>query len=114
MPSSFRISLAGTVLALCGAAALCQDRGSPRADVPEKLRPVTRQELATVVPNCFAVSYTPAVWLRVDDEHWIERYRDGTESRYKIIGRTVAQGKRGTVAAKIGGDVGKTGNGNDG
>jgi hypothetical protein len=108
-------SLVCIALALWCAAALAQEQGAWKPSQPaDQLRPVTKQELITVVPNCFAVSYWPSVWLRVDDKHWIERYRDGTESRYKIIGRTMAQGKQGTVVAKIDGDVRKTGNGNDG
>jgi hypothetical protein len=108
-------SLVCIALALWCAAALAQEQGASKASPPaDQLRPVTKQELTTVVPNCFAVSYGPSVWLRVDDQHWLGRYKDGTESKYKIMGRTMVQGKQGTVVAKIGGDVRKTGNGNDG
>jgi hypothetical protein len=102
-------------LALWCAAALAQEQGALKASPPaDQLPPVTKQELLTVVPNCFTVSYWPSVWLRIDDEHWLERYKDGTESKYKIVGRTKARGWPGTVVAKIGGDPKKTGNGNDG
>lgn len=108
-------SLVCIALALWCAAALAQEQGAPKASpLADQLRPVTKQELITVVPNCFAVSYGPSVWLRVDDLHWLERYKDGTESKYKIMGRTKARGRPGTVVAKIAGDPKKTGNGNDG
>jgi hypothetical protein len=115
MENGFRNSLVSTALALWCATALGQETGAPKADAPlDNLRPVTKQELATVVPNCFAVSYGPSVWLRIDDQHWIERYRDGTESKYKILGRTKARAWPGILVAKIAGDPKKTGNGNDG
>jgi hypothetical protein len=102
-------------LALWCAAGLAQEQGASKASpLADQLRPVTKQELLTVVPNCFAVSYGPSVWLRVDDQHWIERYKDGTESKYKVMGRTNARGGPGTVVAKIAGDPKKTGNDNDG
>jgi RNA polymerase sigma factor (sigma-70 family) len=92
-----------------------EDRGTPKANTSsEELRPVTKQELATVVPNCFAVNYGPTVWLRVDDAYWIERYRDGSESKYKTLGRTKVRGRPGILVAKVGGDTKRTGNGNDG
>jgi hypothetical protein len=115
MDARFPKSLVCIALALWCAAAVAQEQRAPKARPPaDQMRPVTKQELITVVPNCFAVSYSKSVWLRVDDKHWIERYPDGTESRYKIIGRTMAHGKQGTVVAKIAGDVRKTGNDNDG
>jgi hypothetical protein len=102
-------------IALASWCAAASAQEASKASPPgEKLRPVTKQELITVVPNCFAVRYFPSVWLRVDDQHWLERYKDGTESKYKIMGRTKARGWPGTVVAKIAGDPKKTGNDNDG
>jgi hypothetical protein len=108
-------SLVCIALALWCAAALAHEQVASKASPPaDQLRPVAKQELLTLVPSCFAVSYGPSVWLRVDDQHWLERYKDGTESKYKIMGRTKARGRLGTVVAKIAGDPKKTGNGNDG
>ena len=115
MENGFLNSVAGTALALWCAAALGQEPGAPKTDAPlDELRPATKQELATVVPNCFALNYGPSVWLRIDDEHWLERDPDGTESKYKILGRTRARGWPGILVAKVAGDPKRTGNGNDG
>ena len=108
-------SLVCIALSLGCAAALAQEKGTSKGSPPaEPLPPVTKQELITAVPNCFAVSYGPRVWLRVDDQHWLERYQDGTESKYRMMGRTKARGWPGTVVVKVAGDPKKTGNGNDG
>jgi hypothetical protein len=81
----------------------------------EPLRDLTRRELTTVVPHFFTVAYPKKnLWLRVDDHHWVERYPDGTESRYELLGRTKARGRPGVVIAKVAGDPKKTGNDNDG
>jgi RNA polymerase sigma factor (sigma-70 family) len=81
----------------------------------EPLRDATRQELTTVVPHFFTVAYPKKnLWLRVDDHHWVERYPDGTESGYEVLGRTKARGRPGVVISKVSGDPKKTGNENDG
>ncbi len=76
--------------------------------------------LLTKVPNFFSFDYPyeplpgKRLWLRVDDAHWIERYPDGTESKFKTLGRTTARGEGGVVVAKIEGDPERTGTGNSG
>src|SRR5829696_3296124 len=83
--------------------------------VPAAVTPITKDHLIAVVPNFFYFDYPfqpqpgKRLWLRVDDEHWIERYPDGTESRFKTLGRTIARGESGTVAGKIEGDSARTG-----
>jgi hypothetical protein len=54
------------------------------------------------------------LWLRVDDKQFIERYPDGTESRFKILGHAKAYDMPGTVVVKIDGDPEKTQTQNDG
>jgi len=105
----------GAALVACWITPLAQ-AGRPAEKPPRlgDLPAVTQEELATVVPNCFAVAYGPRVWLRVDDRHWIERYGNGTERKYHMLGRTRARGRVGILVAKIAGDPGRTGNGNDG
>jgi hypothetical protein len=52
--------------------------------------------------------------MRVDDKTWIERYPDGSDSKYRIVGRMKIGGESGTVVAKFEGDLAKTGTPNDG
>jgi hypothetical protein len=76
--------------------------------------------LTTKVPNyfCFDYPFQPnagrRLWLRVDDQHFVERYPDGTESRFLTVGRTKAHGMTGTIVAKMVGDADKTQTANDG
>ena len=93
------------------------------ADDPVKLPPgvseITRDQLTTKVPNffCFDYPFNPQpgkrLWLRVDDKSFIERYPDGTESRFFILGHTRARDMEGTVAIKLAGDPAKTFTAND-
>jgi hypothetical protein len=72
------------------------------------------------VPNvfCFDYSFDPLpgkrLWLRVDDKHFVERYPDGTESRFRILGHAKAREMVGTVVGKTAGDPEKTQTENDG
>ena len=90
------------------------------AKLPEGLTEVTKQHLLTKVPNffCFDYEFAPLpgkrLWMRVDDKHWIQRYPDGSDSRYKIVGRMKIMAESGTVVVKIEGDLQKTGTPNDG
>ena len=111
----YRINRVGVLLILGCAAMLTRASEFARSEgPPERLPEVTKKELATVVPHCFAERYTHCVWLRVDGEHWVERFRDGSESKYKILGRMRVRGLQGIAVAKIAGDPVKTGNSNDG
>ncbi|HLJ94975.1 MAG TPA: TlpA disulfide reductase family protein [Gemmataceae bacterium] len=84
------------------------------AKLPEGLSKITAEDLRTKVPNFFSFDYTgepqpgKRYWIRVDKNHWIERYPDGAESKFKILGRATVQGNHGTVAVKIEGDPEKT------
>jgi hypothetical protein len=72
------------------------------------------------VPNvfCFDYSFDPLpgkrLWLRVDDKHFVERYPDGTEGRFRILGHAKAREMVGTVVGKTAGDPEKTQTENDG
>src|SRR5262249_36967094 len=72
------------------------------------------------VPNFFTFDYPgepqpgKRLWLRVDDKHFVERYPDGLESRFRVLGRATADGHKGTIVVKISGDEEKTGEANDG
>jgi hypothetical protein len=100
------------------AAARAEPQDPPR--LPKGVTEVTKEHLLTKVPNFFYFDYphypSPGKrwWLRVDYRHFIERYPDGRESRYKILGRATVRDESGTVVAKIGGDPKKTVTPNDG
>lgn len=120
MLTYFRFSRFITV-ALLSIACTAQAQDEPKAPKPPPgdLTPITREHLIASVPNFFYFDYPfqpqpgKRLWLRVDDEHWVERYPDGTESKFKILGRTIARGETGTVVGKIAGDVEKTSTEND-
>lgn len=108
-------------VALLSIACIAQAKDEPKASKtpPGDMTPLTKEHLIASVPNFFYFDYPfqpqpgKRLWLRVDDEHWIERYPDGTESKFKILGRTIARGESGTVVGKIAGNVDKTGTEND-
>ena len=66
------------------------------------------------MPNFFYFDYSfdplpgKRLWLRLDDKHFVERYPDGTESRFRILGHAKAREKVGTVEGKTAGDPGQT------
>ncbi len=87
--------------------------------LPEGITAISKEHLNSKVPNFFSFDYPfpplagKRLWLRVDDKHFIERYPDGTESRFQILGHAQARGMDGTVVAKIAGDLDKSGTEND-
>jgi hypothetical protein len=96
--------------------AVAQDAKKPEK-LPKGVTELTKAHLHSKVPNFFYFDYgedSKRFWLRVDSRHWIERYPDGTESKFKILGCMTVNGKKGTVAAKVGGDTEKVGTENDG
>ena len=110
------------VTTLLAWACLAQVRSGPQepAKLPEGVSEVTNEHLRTKMPNFFYFEYDAEpqpgkrLWLRVDDKHWVERYPDGLESKFKILGRMKITGESGTVVVKIEGDPGKTNTPNDG
>jgi hypothetical protein len=95
--------------------------GPPEPDkLPEGVSRITKEHLLTKVPNffCFEYEFAPLpgkrLWMRVDDKTWIERYPDGSDSKYKILGRMKIMGENGTVVSKFEGDPAKTRTPNDG
>ena len=117
-PAGGRGRTLAIVAALLAAACFAHAQDEPKR--PEGVSEVTKEHLLTKVPNffCFDYPYEPLpgkrLWLRVDDAHWIERYPDGMESKFRILGRTTARGQSGTVVAKIEGDPERTGTDNSG
>jgi hypothetical protein len=113
--------LAAVTLLLAWACLAQVQSAPPEPDkLPEGVSKVTKEHLLTKVPNFFCFEYEAEpqpgkrLWLRVDDKHWVERYPDGLESKFKILGRMKIMGESGTVVAKIAGDPARTNTPNDG
>jgi hypothetical protein len=101
------------------ASGLCQSRADDPPKLPESVTPMTKELLATKVPNFFCFDYPfeshpgRRLWMRVDDRHFVERYPDGSDSRFKIVGHTTVRKMTGTIVAKLAGDPATTGTPND-
>src|SRR5437868_4770645 len=60
--------------------------------LPEGVTPLTKEQLQEKVPNFYVFEYNAEpqpgkrLWLRVSDETWIERYPDGTEAKFNVVG----------------------------
>ncbi len=86
----------------------------------EQVVPLTKVQLNTEVPNfyCFEYRANPQpgkrYWLRVSSTKWIERYPDGFESTFKVLGHTTVKDTEGTIVVKTSGDRDKTGADNAG
>lgn len=114
----FGVTVAALLVGLC----LANASGEPKSTdkLPEGISELKKEHLTSKVPNFFYFDYPyqpqpgKRLWLRVDDKHWIERYPDGFESKFKILGRARVRDENGTVVVKIAGDEEKTATVNDG
>jgi hypothetical protein len=95
--------------------AAAQD-GKNEKKLPTGVAKMTKEHLQSKVPNFFSFGEDDSkrYWLRVDEKHFVERYPDGTEAKFKILGTAKVNEKKGTIAVKIAGDMEKTGTANDG
>ena len=84
------------------------------------ITPLTKDQLATKVPHfyCFEYKGEPQpgkrYWLRINNTTWIERYPDGIESTFNVLGHTTVRNIGGTLVVKTTGDPKKTGANNTG
>jgi hypothetical protein len=107
-------------MVLAAWACLPQAQSEEPAKLPEGVTELRKEHLRNKIPNFFFFDYEgepqpgKRLWLRVDDKHWIERYPDGLESKFKMIGRMKIMNESGTVAVKIEGDPNRTNTPNDG
>jgi hypothetical protein len=91
-----------------------------RASVPEDLIAVGKEDLDTRIPRAFYFDYNyqpmpgKRIWTRVSDGKWTERYPDGTESSFVVLGRTKLADVTGTMVVKLSGDPSKTDTKNNG
>jgi hypothetical protein len=112
---SLGAAAAGAVFLLLVPFAIAQDDKQEKK-LPKGVTEMTKEHLLSKVPNffCFGEDDGKRYWLRVDDKHFIERYPDGFESKFRILGTATVKEKKGIIAAKIAGDMEKTGTENDG
>jgi hypothetical protein len=83
-------------------------------DEPEKLpdgvTKLTKEQLREKVPNFFCYDYPfqplpgKRLWLRVDDKHFLERYPEGPDGFYEVIGHAKVRDRDGTIVLRVEGD----------
>jgi hypothetical protein len=80
----------------------------------DQVTPLTRQLLNTKVPNfyCFEYRAQPQpgkrYWLRISNTKWVERYPDGTETIFRVLGHGTVKDTLGTIVYQVTGDSSKT------
>src|SRR5260221_330055 len=73
----------------------------------EQVTPLTKELLNTKVPHfyCFEYRAQPQpgkrYWLRVSNSKWIERYPDGSESIFRVLGHGTVKDMLGTIVFKV-------------
>jgi hypothetical protein len=94
--------------------------GEQNPPAPERIVPLTKEQLISKVPQFYSFDYQAdpqpgkRYWLRVNNKTWIERYPDGLQSKFKVLGHTKVQDTEGTIVVKVAGDPDRTGTDNDG
>jgi hypothetical protein len=74
--------------------------------LPDGVTVVTREHLATKIPNDFYYDYQfppepgKRVWIRVTDRQFIERYPNGKETTFNILGRATVEQREGTLVIR--------------
>src|SRR5437764_319550 len=107
------------VLAMSGIAA-APDLDAIRDKLPEKVTPVSKEDLIAKIPSFFYFDYDheplpgKRLWLRISPDKWLERYPDGTESTFAVLGHAQVGDITGTILVKVAGDQAKTDTDNDG
>ncbi|MGV3531700.1 MAG: hypothetical protein ACO1QR_04970 [Chthoniobacteraceae bacterium] len=96
------------------------DLDAVRKGLPETITPLTDEQLVNKVPHFYYFEYEfepqpgKRYWIRVDKDTWKERYPDGQESTFKVLGHAKVEGTEGTMVVKISGDEEATSTTNDG
>jgi hypothetical protein len=91
----------------------------PKRDKQEEAE-IPKEILIAKVPSFFYFDYPfnphpgKRLWVRVDNEHFVERYPNGLESKFKFVSRTKVDGAEGTIFMKIEGDRKEADTNNDG
>lgn len=80
---------------------------SDELTLPANITPLSKEELVSDVPNYFRfdIPWGPMagkrLWLRIDDSTWVERYPDGREAVFKVLGHTKINDTQGTLVVNI-------------
>ena len=83
---------------------------SIKRKIPEKITPLTAQQLETTVPHSYYFDYPfepqpgKRIWKRIDSKTWHEVYPDGLKSVFKVLGHTKVSDTEGTMVVKWTGD----------
>jgi hypothetical protein len=91
-----------------------EEKSKAKQEASKGISKVTKEHLLSKIPNFFSFDYPydplpgKRLWLRIDQRTWIERYPDGTESKFLIFGRITARKESGTIVVKVAGDPEKT------
>jgi hypothetical protein len=107
-----RVRLVTVVAALLAAPCLARSEQEPgkREVLPDGVTKVTADDLRSRVPNFFSFDYEfgpqagKRLWLRINDQRWIERYPDGMETPFRMLGRARTGGVSGTIVVRLVGD----------
>lgn len=107
-----RVRLIAAVASLLAAPCFARagDEPQDREKLPEGVTEVKREDLTSRMPNFFFFDYQfdpqpgKRLWLRVNGKHWVERYPDGTETRFRVLGRAKEQDISGTIVVRLIGD----------
>jgi hypothetical protein len=106
------VRLVTAVAALLAAPSLARSEQEPgkREVLPDGVTKVTAEDLRSRVPNFFYFDYEfgpragKRLWLPVNEKRWIERYPDGKETPFRMLGRARTGGVSGTVVVRLVGD----------
>jgi hypothetical protein len=116
--TSFAICAA--LLGVFSALAADLDLETLKRQLPEKITPLTAEQLATKVPQSYEFGYAgypqpgSRLWKHIDADTWHEVYPDGFISVFKVLGHTTLSDTEGTIVVKVSGDFAKTHTTNDG
>jgi hypothetical protein len=108
------------LLASCGPN---QGPSGPEKTVPKQAQSAPNSAVSKRNTNAlehfwFSYPYQPKpgsrVWINVAQTNWIEMYPDGSQSRYRLLGRETIDGLVGVVVSKFSGDLEGTQTLNDG
>lgn len=87
---------------------------------PDGTVPITAKMLLEQMPNfyCFEYEGEPLpgkrYWLRVNDGTWIERYPNGMQTKFAVVGHLKVGDTEGTLVVKVSGDTETSGTDNHG
>lgn len=96
------------------------DLARVRQQLPEQIIPLSDEHLAAKVPNFYYFEYDgypqpgKRYWIRVNRDTWVERYPDGYESTFKVLGHAKVADTEGTMVVKVTGSPEETTTTNDG